>query len=181
MSSDHQSVSKQSEDDRQYAPRSPTPEEGEIIDSKDYTYEVVIAHDPRIVETITITDPAIPVEAPATPAPIPIRLRPSAPSFQPTPPLDIPRSISPRTATSLISHPAITLDEAKAIVNAIATNCVGKIDTVNRLSTEGIERSAAFETVVQTAVDAREKAEAKLAQLSPSRDFDSRGVGKCGA
>jgi hypothetical protein len=168
MSNSNQSTSNLTNNELPYAPRSPSPEEGEIIDSKEYAYEAVISHDPLITEVITITDVTsapFPNEVPTTPAPIPIRLRASAPSFQPTPPLDIPRSISPRTATALISHPAITLDEAKAIVNAIATNCVGKIDTVNRLSTEGIERSAAFETVVQAAVDTREKAEAKLAKL----------------
>jgi hypothetical protein len=151
-----------------YAPRSPTPEEGELVEHPGTTVSTVISHDPLITETLVVVDidgEPIPNEDLATPAPIPIRLRASAAAFAPTPPLDIPRSISPRTATALISHPAITLDEAKAIVTAIANTCNGKIDAIRHLSAEGIERSSAFEEVVQAAVDAREKAQAKLAEL----------------
>jgi hypothetical protein len=151
-----------------YTPRSPTPEEGELVEHSDAAITTIISHDPYITETLTITDiNSNPVldEDPATSAPIPIRLRASAITFAPTPPLDIPRSISPRTATALISHPAITLDKAKAIVTAIANTCNGKIDAICHLSAEGIECSAAFEEVVQAAVDARKKAQAKLAEL----------------
>jgi hypothetical protein len=151
-----------------YAPRSPTPEEGELVEHPDATVTTVISHDPYVTETLFVADingNPVSLQDPVTPAPIPIRLRASATAFEPPPPLDIPRSISPRTATSLISHPAITLDEAKAIVTAIANTCNGKIDAIHHLSASGIERSAAFEEVVQAAVDAREKAQTKLAKL----------------
>jgi hypothetical protein len=172
-----------------YAPRSPSPEEGELVEHPGSTVTTVISHNLYITETLTVTDingnPVLD-EDPATPAPIPIRLRASAAAFAPNPPLDIPRSISPRTATALISHPAITLDEAKAIVTAIANTCNGKIDTVRHLSAESIERSAAFEEVVQAAVNAREKAQTKLAELQrrvddlqgpecPDRFIENRG------
>jgi hypothetical protein len=151
-----------------YAPRSPSPEEGELVEHPGYTHSTVISHDPFITEDITVADingNPLPDAFPPTPAPIPIRLRASATAFLPSPPLDIPRSISPRTATSLISHPAITLDEAKAIVSAIANNCLGKAATLHRLGKEGIDRAAAFKEVIQAAIVAREKAEERLKNL----------------
>jgi hypothetical protein len=93
-----------------------------------------------------------------------------ATAFRPPSPLNIPRCISPRTATSLISHPAITLDEAKAIVSAIADNCLGKAVTLHQLGKEGIDRAAAFEEVVQATVDTREKAEERLKDLQHQID-----------
>jgi hypothetical protein len=156
-----------------YAPRSPSPEEGELVKHPGYTHSTVISHDPLITEDITVADingNPFPDVFPLTPTPIPIRLRASATAFFPSPPLNIPRSISPRTATALISHPTITLDEAKAIVSAIADNCLGKAATLHWLGKEGIDRAAAFEKVIQAAVDAREKAEERLKDLQQRVD-----------
>jgi hypothetical protein len=151
-----------------YAPRLPTPEEGELVEHSGLSYTTVISHDPYITKSLTIADingNPLSEAVPSTPAPIPIRLRASATAFLPSSPLDIPQSISPCTATSLISHPAITLDEAKAIVTTIANNCLGKAATLHRLGKEGINRAAAFEEVVQAAVNTREKAEERLKDL----------------
>jgi hypothetical protein len=151
-----------------YAPRSPSPEEGELVEHPGYTHSTIISHNPFITEDITVTNingNPLPDAFPLTPAPIPIRLRASATAFLPSPPLNIPRSISPHTATSLISHPAITLNKAKAIVSAIADNCLGKAAILHRLGKEGVDCAAAFEEVVQAAVDAREKAEERLKDL----------------
>jgi hypothetical protein len=151
-----------------YAPRSPSPEDGELVERPGYTLTTIISHDPLITEDLIVTDingNPLSDSPPSTPAPVPVRLRAAATAFLPSPPLDIPRSISPHTATALISHPAITLDEAKAIVAAITDNCLGKAATLHRLGKEGIDRAAAFEEVVQAAVDAREKAEERLKDL----------------
>jgi hypothetical protein len=90
-----------------YAPRSPTPEEGELVEHPDATVTTVISHDPYITETLVVTDingePVLDAGV-VSPSPIPIRLRASAAAFAPTLPLDIPRSISPRTDAQHIAQ-----------------------------------------------------------------------------
>jgi polyhydroxyalkanoate synthesis regulator phasin len=157
------------EQELQYVPRSPTPEdspeEGELVEHPGVTYTTVISHDPHITEAITVATIDDPLPEAVHVAPLPVRLHTRAQTGLPSPPIDIPRTISPQSAANIIQHPDVTLDQAKRVVAAIAHNCIGKADTLQRMAQSSIDQAAAFEEAIEAATIAQRRAEQRLEDL----------------